>query len=399
MSRALLYGLIAVGVAVLVWWWSIPGPNSPSSVDPIEYADLERIVTMAARENDPWVLSHAMLALSPGGEGPRSTWIEALTEEWLRRDEEGRPFFPLHVEVGRGEQHPHLVMKALAEVGVESGDPAAISLALELAARAVARATPPDDWREWNDTAWFLHGIATLTAHGKGSWSSDTVLGAEVGAEVGAGGWTIGRLATEALARVEEGDRVIEEALGVAGPFVRPAGDGPPTTAGTYAYTCGGQHLLQAVVAAFRAGFLPDTDRDRVAARIGILVQRLDAEEDFRAREEKRALAAGVSAIRAARFRAAASLKLHGHGLETLALAHEALPRSRPGIELAMERTVTRVRELIRTRVQLLDPDGTIAPRLREEDPVAWEMWFGDGCHALHGLTRARVRLGGKPWR
>jgi len=51
------------------------------------------------------------------------------------------------------------------------------------------------------------------------------------------------------------------------------------------------------------------------------------------------------------------------------------------------------VEELLRVRLEEIDPEGRIVPRLRVGDPLAWEMWFGDGAHALHGLRRAAPHL------
>lgn len=357
-----------------------PRPLGPFAVEEIALARLHSSVDAPGTEADPWLLAHALLTLGPDDLAKRQQWLDQLESRWLVRDSDGRRSFPLHRSIGRGEQHPHVVLRVLVEDG-------ATGFASALAADAAMGFTSPKTFEEWNDVAWFLHGMAILASDPASPYRADTPLGES--------GTTLGELALATLSRVEAADLVVENALAATGPFERPSGAEDPYLAGVYAYTCGGQHLLQAVVAAAVGRLIPEADRPRIARRIEVLIARLDAEEDFRRREEERALAAGISVPRAARERVRSTLKLHGHALETLALAHEALPNARPVIERALATEVDRVRELLRLRVEVLDPEGTIAPRWRSEDPLAWELWFGDGAHALHGLRRARIALEG----
>ena len=337
---------------------------------------------------DPWSLAHALLATD--SELRRASLTRDLVT-WISTSNGAR--VPLHSEkLPRGEQHPHLVWKALEEVSLERGPPLDAPLA-ELSATARHSFLFPSDFRQWNDVAWFLHALSSQTRRDAGA---PLALGTDPGAPDAP---TPASLARAALGWVESADRVVEEALAAEGLFERPSGNAPFAEAGIYATTCGGQHLLQAVLAARAAGFLTGEEDARIARRVEVLIARLDAEDHFRRREEERALAAGHSKTRASRFRVLTSLKLHGHACETLAAAlplfppgSEFRPRVREALEKAIERTVS----LLRTDLTVLDPQGTIALRLREKEPSMWELWFGDTCHALHGLRLAENALAGE---
>jgi hypothetical protein len=374
--------LVILALAVLPNLYDVP--SSPRGVQRATRERLIEAVHDAGAEADPWTLAHVLLALSPDDADLRRTWIDRLEEKWLLRDELSRASFPLRSPAGRGEQHPHLVLKVLAEVALERDDAAARALADELAEDAIAEFSSPGDFRAWNDVAWLLHGLALLAADAGSPLRAETRLGD--------GEFTLGSLALGALEQVERADRVVEDALAAEAGFTRPSGDEPPEQAGIYAFTCGGQHLLQGVLAAAVVGWIPASESERIDRRVDVLVRRLDAEDDFRRREEERALAAGISELRAARMRVQSTLKLHGHALETLALARRAQTRS-PRCADAAVREHDRVIQLLRLREFTIDPRGDIAPRWRTEDPLAWELWFGDGAHALHGLERVEAEF------
>ena len=309
----------------------------------------------------------------------RHQLIEQL-RSWRVDGPDGGIEFPLHRQDGRGEQHPDLVLKVLAEIAAETGDRAAGAFADELVPAALKSFRPPRDFRSWNDQAWFLQGVA-LRSLVQSKWGRETQLGES--------DWTFGRLAEGMLTQIERGDRVVEEALGSAGDFVRPDGMGTEEESGIYAYSCGGQHLLQAVIDASIAGWLPESAKPRLFARLNLFSRRLAAEESFRLAESERALAAGVSELRVLRRRVEASLKLQGHALETLVAAHLAIPSHTATIDRELQLLRGKVVRLLEIRVERLDPNGEIGARLRAADPRAWELWFGDGAHALHGLLRA----------
>ncbi len=382
---------LSLTVVFLGWsagWFRPDAPSRPISARSAEETVRERLLSVVGtgegERADPWLLAHALLALDRDDQSGRQQLIEQL-QSWRVEVPGGGIEIALHRPEGRGEQHPDLVLKVLAEVAAETGDRAAGAFADELVPASVKRFTPPRDFRSWNDRAWFLQGVAMRSlVHSK--WGKETRLGES--------DWTFGRLAEGMLTQIERGDRVVEEALGVAGEFVRPDGMGTDEESGIYAYTCGGQHLLQAVIYASIAGWLPESEKARLDARLDLFSLRLAAEEEFRLAESERALAAGVSELRVLRRRIEATLKLQGHALETLSAAHQAFPSQRPTIDTELQILREKVVRLLEIRVERLDPKGEIAARLRAGDPRAWELWFGDGAHALHGLLLAGSILG-----
>ncbi|MFQ5654244.1 MAG: hypothetical protein ACE5GW_05895 [Planctomycetota bacterium] len=359
----------------------VPGCNGRGEGVDAVTAFAERLRAEIGADSDPWTLAHGLLGLGAGleVEGERASVL--LIRRWLGEDPRRGPSFELKGDGGRlGEQHPHLVLKTFAELGIEP------ALSERLARAATGSFDPPRDFEGWNDSAWLLDATAHLEA-----WGRDRALGGTSAAtgDSARAAMTVGELALGVLARVEEGDRRVEEALDLGGEegFTRPSGTGEPAESGIYAYTCGGQHLLGAVIAAAGAGFYGDDALPRVRARVEVLIGRLEGEFRFRAREEERAIAAGISPIRARREGAQALLKLLGHGLENLARAHAAGLGDRARLTEAMERQRARLEEVFRAYLEELDPEGTIFPSLREGEPERWQRWFGDGCHALRGWS------------
>ncbi len=365
-----------------------------SEVEASTYLRLRSEMEALGPDADPWVLAHLLLAVPEARARERAPLIITLLDRWGIETSEGITF-PLHRPEGRGEQHPDLVLKALAECALETGTPAASARLRPLLEAALARAKPPADFRGWNDAAWLLHALGSIARVDPEQVSPDRPI-------VGGGDplWTVEALARGALRELERLDRPVEAALGRE-VFTRPSGESEPEVAGIWGATCGGQHLLQAVVAAARAGLLPPAEGGAVIRRLEILIARVDAESEFREQEARRAAEHGVSASVIARRRAESLVKLRGHALETISLAIRAAEEGgipADGGTLVRWRHFLRaqaeaVEELLRVRLEEIDPEGRIVPRLRVGDPLAWEMWFGDGAHALHGLRRAAPHL------
>lgn len=99
--------------------------------------------------------------------------------------------------------------------------------------------------------------------------------------------------------------------------FRRPSSGDPAARDSVRDFTCGGQHLLQTVIACQEWGFLPNATRPRVEARLAALQRRLVGESNFRQAEKKKATAAGVDVTLVEHQSALALLKLNGHALET----------------------------------------------------------------------------------
>ena len=188
---------------------------------------------------------------------------------------------------------------------------------------------------------------------------------------------------------IERGDPVVEAGLANAdGYFTRPTSE-DPNFAGIYFYTCGGQHLLQALLVAASRDWLSAADRERVGRRIDVYLARIDAEDGFRVKEYQASLRSGSSERQSSRLACMFRLKLAGHALATLARAARTGLRTE-AIERAIPRVRERVYELFRVLVTELDPRGELWGKMRGDVPRQWELWFGDSCHAIDGLNVTR---------
>ena len=365
----MLVAAIAAGIAVtlVVKHYSSSSPDAEET----PLAELERVLGTEARlARDPWTLAHTLLAFGPGFQvdGGR-TVSEALIQDHLREIPGVGPGFELlGDERNPGEVHPHLVLKALVGSGAEA------ELCGRLARSAAASFRAPWGYQAWNDVAWLLESLARLE-----EFDGSSALG---------GNLRLGEVAVGTLEQVELADRVVEQALagGGADGFQRPSADGPPEQSGIWAYTCGGQHLLQSVLVSLERGTLPESERARVQARVDTFLTRLDAEARFRDRERQRAIDRGVARRSAYCQHAVAVLKLYGHGLETLARARDAGLEPAATLADAARQTrsrLARVLEELRAEATL----ENLLPELRKRDMSVWRLWFGDGCHALHGVS------------
>ncbi len=342
-----------LGVAAIAWM--VLAPREPALHEKFR----GRMELELARAPSPWSLAHGLLAFGTEAELHGEKLGDVVVGRWLRTDAEGDPYFELSGSQGQlGEQHPHLVLKTFAEMGY------APELCQELLQAARRNFVAPATAEEWDHSAWLLDAEARL-------------------------GGGDPQLASGVLERVEEGDVLVEAALAAAGEdgtgFQRPSAQGGAKESGIWAYTCGGQHLLQALLVAAQSELHDEAERARLAQRVKIFLKRLEGEYQFRRREEARAIASGVSPVRAQRQSSQRLLKLLGHALETLARAQRAGLGDGETLAAAIHVTRSRLEELMRVYLEVLDPDGTLLAKLYQGDPQAWERWFGDGCHALRG--------------
>lgn len=359
---ALVVVVLLAGGASL-WWLLQPEKSEDTQAQAFE--EFQNLLQQeAGAVVNPWVLAHLALAFGPDIQDACSR----LENDFLKRRADFIGF-DIHGPGGSlGEVHPHLVLKTWTELGWNE------ALCRELAAAAIESFRWPTNYEEWNDTAWLLEALGRL------GYDAQTPI---------AGNHTLAELTVGALTRVEEAHRVVEAALARRAKqgFQRPGGAGPPSIAGIWAYTCGGQHLLQGVLVAAEHGLLPATEKDRLRRRVSVFLERLEGETEFRLAERKRALGAGISPIRVEAQYLRSLLKLHGHGLETLARAQRANMAPASEIEAAARAS----REFVLTMPQQLLDRGVdlvaLMPKFRNQAPLDWQLWFGDGCHAIRGLS------------
>lgn len=342
------------------------GPGIPN-VDP-EYSLhlLDAVVhSQVARGDSPWGIAHALLAFGPELKLDEEKALDVLKREYLLSDPAR---FPLHgKEPGSlGEVHPHLVLKTLAELDVES------PVCLDLVTAAVQGFTWPTSYEEWNDSAWLLEACVRLTLP-----KDELIAGRRLDAFAAA--------AFEELWQADELVRQLLDEHGVEG-FRRPSATGGPDECGVWAYTCGGQHLLQGLVLAYRGGYLSkQTHEERMKETLETFLRRIDGESAFRAAEKKRALDAGKAPLTVECRTALPLLKLYGHALETLHRARGTGLLPEADLQSKADDLVGKLRRLVEGIDELGDL-GEIIDRVHERDISQWYLWYGDGCHAVRGL-------------
>jgi len=366
-ARHGLFLLVMAVVAVAIFSEDDASPESSS-----REILAARILPEVAASDDPWALAHGLLALEPGSD-LLDRWLATIEGHLIEADDHWR--LPLTgVDGDRGEQHPHLVLRTLALLAGEGRATAASSALLARLLPAARHGGGDDgDWRAINDLAWKLEALSDLAAGDRAAAAA------------------LEPLAHRLLAALVDGDRLVDDFL-VAGLEGKRPDSGTPQTSGTWAYTCGGQHLISALIAAADAGAISGDAREQLSVHVDLYARRLLSELAYRLREEQAAVDAGVSPVRASRRGILERLKLTGHGLEILARARFA----GIGEDAFLAETGATVEAFLKVDMVFLDsevdPDVTLLGKLRDTDPGAWERWVGDGCHALHGLRRWRAQ-------
>lgn len=320
-----------------------------------------RIFEAGRNAADPWAGAHLLLAF------PQDPRLETVRQKWIGLIEDEQGQIPLHGDEGhRGEQHPHLLLRTAAWVLPGTHDPHLKNRVK----KALSVATLPQNWKQVNDLAWLVEAAAVLDFDA----TTPTAEG------------DLARLAVSLLVAIEESDQIVQRCLDEG--LDRPDGAADPSRAGTWAYTCGGFHLLSALVESGLAGYFDDDEQQRLVDRLVLMTRRIPWELQFRLAEEQRAQAAGVSPRRAARHSVLARMKLAGHGLDVLGRARVAGLLSTAQAKNAATSCLTAA-ELIQVRfLDEVDPQGVLLSAQTEAiDSLTWERAFGDGCHLLRGLT------------
>ena len=320
-----------------------------------------RILDAGLASSDPWAGAHLMLAF------PAAQRLSSLRSRWVDLIQDDRARIPLHGDDGhRGEQHPHLMLRTAAWVLPSTHTPH-LKDRIE---RALARKGTPTSWQQINDLAWLIEAAAVL----KLAATTPTVDG------------DLASLARILVAAVEESDQVVKRCLEQGDQ--RPDGMQGPAIAGTWAYTCGGMHLLSALAESVDAGYLQEADQDRVIRSLLLMTRRLSWELQFRLDEEQRALAAGISPRRAARHAVLAGMKLAGHGLDLLGRCRALDLLTKRQVAEAADSCLVAASQVKKRLVEEVDPSGILlSGDTQESDTETWERAFGDGCHLLRGLV------------
>jgi hypothetical protein len=177
-------------------------------------------------------------------------------------------------------------------------------------------------------------------------------------------------------ALVEDALRLLEEA---SLPIVQAMRDGRPETrqAPVHGFTCGGGHMIYALLAAIHAGYTGKDRPRRMQQQVDLLVWRLSADLDLIERFY-RARGKSTSDFW---FEFDAKLKLLGHAEECLAFAalHKVAKFTAAQRAQWQAATGTLRRLLIDLEARGLEEGKTL-------DRELYRQLVGDTCHARHGL-------------
>jgi len=147
-----------------------------------------------------------------------------------------------------------------------------------------------------------------------------------------------------------------------------------------HSFTCGGTHMLYALLTAVHAGYAGRDRPERVQRQVDLLVWRMSADVALIERFYKER--AGQNG--AYWYAVDTKLKLLGHAEECLAFGVK-----RGVVTLTSAQQAQRRAAVSRVRRMLGDLAGRDLGEARSLDRELFRQLIGDTCHARHGLTLA----------
>jgi hypothetical protein len=318
----------------------------------------------AVAPDDPWAVAHGVRGLGreftiTGGRRAVDYLLEDVLVT-LPANGTGALGFPIEVEA-----HPNMFLKTLLEAGVPLDHAFThegrrrtlrdvVDGARGLFRPALVSSVP-------NAVPWSLIALTRTTTPLRHQWTN--AWGEPVALDL----------------VVERALRLLEQA---SVPVVEAMRAGRPETAQApvHGFTCGGTHMLYALLTAVHAGYTGKDRRERVQEQVDLLVWRLSADLDLMERFYRaRAGDAGASW-----YALDAKLKLLGHGVECLAFAtlHDVV-RLTPSQREGRQAAVATLRGMLR------DLEARDLGEAKALDRELYRQVIGDACHARHGLTLA----------
>lgn len=349
-------------------------------------ATLEHDVKAGASDAKmPWALAHGLLAFGPHFEADDGRpAVDVIASFAVRKRVDGKTLYDFPEKKGDSlvESHDNLQVKSMLDAGVPldrklvTADATQVTLARLVHDMQRTAHVPAND-ADWHQEAW------TLSA-----WVLDQRLGDKDKLESAV---NPAKLRAAALTRLEQDDQVLTDFHGdPTGAFDpgSPLRQAKQKRTGIYGHSCGGLHLVQAVIQSVMQGG-DAAQKRRLRKQLGVLLFRYEAERHAYAELLARHPEAGL-VLRAQQQ------KFFGHLLETLGLARSLGAydtRSEGGrhidrvmLEAAGDLANT-VKELSRGGVyQRLDA-------IRKQREQTYLDLIGDGCHAIRGLRRTLAVL------
>ncbi len=340
----------------------------------------------AGDDTHPWALAHGLVAFGPRFQtqsGKRAVDVMASFAEQRGVGGKNLWLFPRRKDASLVEPHKHLLIKTMLESGVGLDEKFTTSTGAQITLRTLVQdarseaALPADD-TAWHDAAWTLSAMH----------SAD-----ELGLTAPAGALSTDALAVAALARLETDNHVVTSYAGPLETAFEPGSslrEAKAKKTGIYGHSCGGMHLVQAVLS---TNARADAARkSRTHKQLGVLLFRYESErltliKLLQAHPDQGLL------LRVQR------LKLYGHLVETLTLARSLgyLDESTEGGKKLWQLALHAAADLVDV-VRELDAGGVYLrlDAIRAEREQTYLDLVGDACHGIRGLRRAIAILDGK---
>jgi hypothetical protein len=318
----------------------------------------------ATLPEDPWAVCHGVRAMGRDftlTDGRRAVnWLLETQLASLQANGKSVVGFPLAVEV-----HPNMFVKTLLEAGVPL-DQAFMHQGQRRTMREVvegarARFRPREVITEPNMLPWSLIAFTRTTSPLQGRW-------------------------TNAWGEPVDLDQVVESALRLLEDASLPVAQAmresreETTKAPVHGFTCGGTHMLYALLTAVHAGYTGRDRMERVRRQVDLFVWRLGADSRLIDRFYRERGAQPGSEW----YNTQAKVKLLGHGEECLALATRRNVVTLSGSQRQQRRAAETA-----LRHMLEDIEGWNLTKVREMDRDLFVQVVGDTCHARHGLRFA----------
>lgn len=317
-----------------------------------------------AAPEDPWVVAHGLRGMGRDftiNGGRRA--VDYLLEDvlvTLPANNKSVLGFPIEVEV-----HPNMFLKTMLEAGVPldhafKHDGRWRSLA-DVVDGAHSFFRPKPVISVPNALPWSIIAMTRTTTPLRSQWNNAWEEPVDLDLVV-----------ESALRLLEQASVPVGEAMRESRPEA--------AQAPVHGFTCGGTHMVYALLSAVHAGYGGKDRRERMQQQVDLLVWRLSADLDLIERfYGPRAGNAG-----AAWYELDAKLKLLGHGAECLAFAtvHDVVRLTPPQRE-RRQAAVATLRRMLR------DLEARNLGEAKGLDRELYRQLIGDTCHARHGLTLA----------
>ncbi len=318
----------------------------------------------ATSVDDPWIVAHGVRAMGRGfalASGRRA--VDFLLESVLASvpaNDQTLLAFPIDAE-----GHPNMFLKTMLEAGV----PLDYAFTHKTGRRTLqevvdgsrALLRPSVVGSSPNALPWTLIALTRTTPTLRGYWTN---------------AWGEG---VDLDALVESALRLLEQA---SLPVAQAMHDGRPETAQApvHGFTCGGTHMLYALLTALNAGYMGKDRVRRVQQQVDMMVWRLSADVDLIERHYR----ARANRTGDFWFEFDAKLKLLGHAEECLAFA--ALHKV---AKLTASQQGQRRAAVVTLRRMLAEIEARDIKEAKALDRELYRQLVGDTCHARHGLNLA----------